>query len=325
MSQPKKGARSGFTLIELLVVIAIIGVLMGLLLPAIQRVRAAANRTACQNNLRQIGIANAAANSAQGRLPPAFGIFNGKPISIAPPATPYSASLFFHLLPHLEQAGPYARLPPFFNYSTGAIVYAGPTSTLGGQPDENNAATSIKVYICPSDTTGDSSGVVASSGLAPNVPFGENCYGANYLIFGLVSNPKLPESVPDGVSNTIFFTEKPPICSAVGGNLWAAAPFFPTNPKSNYGGTIGYNAFGTTVALQYAPIANGFQVITPGVTCDPTMAGTPHDGGINVAMGDGSVRSITSSVSNTTWSALMTPYPVQALGQNRSDVPGTDW
>jgi prepilin-type N-terminal cleavage/methylation domain-containing protein/prepilin-type processing-associated H-X9-DG protein len=322
MSQPKKGARGGFTLIELLVVIAIIGVLMGLLLPAIQRVRAAANKTACSNNLRQIGIGTAAANSAQGRLPPAFGIFNGKPVSVTAGA-PYAASIFYHLLPHLEAAGTYARLPPLFNYTTNTFVLA-PNPPLGGQADENNAGTSVKVYICPSDTTGDSSGITSSSGLAANVPFGENCYGANYLVFGLVSNPKLPESVPDGVSNTIFFTEKPPICSAVGGNLWAAAPFFPTTPQSNYAGTVGYNAFGTTAATQYV-ITSGFQTITPGVTCNPVMAGTPHDSGINVCMGDGSVRSVSASVSTTTWAALMTPYPVQALGQTRSDVPGSDW
>jgi prepilin-type N-terminal cleavage/methylation domain-containing protein/prepilin-type processing-associated H-X9-DG protein len=346
MSQPKKGARSGFTLIELLVVIAIIGVLMGLLLPAVQRIRAAANRTACENNIRQIGLGLQAANSAQNRLPPAFGVYNGRfpPVTVGTTTVPYGASLFYHLLPHLEQAGTYQRLAPLFLANNNYVLPPNAPVVGQGTPDENAAQFKVPSYICPADTTGDSSGVTASSGLstANGSVWGENCYAGNYLVFGLISSPKIPESVPDGLSSTIFFTEKPPICGA-GGNMWAAAPFWPSSPQSNYGGTFGFNLF-TMSTLGFniftgppsgsvIPVGNNsairtatpFQQITPGGGCNPLDAGSPHDSGINVAMGDGSSRFISNSVSQTTWQALVTPYPVLALGQNRSDVPGSDW
>lgn len=320
---------------------------MGLLLPAIQRVRAAANRTACANNIKQIGLALISANTAQNRLPPAFGLYNGKATVTSPTtsgvATPYPASLFYHLLPHLEQAGSYQRFPPLFNANGSiALAPAAPfTSAVGAQnsTDDNAAQFKVPTYICPADITGDPSGVTASSGLstlpgATNSQWGENCYAANYFVFGLVSSPKLPESVPDGLSSTIFFTEKPPICTGSGGNLWAASPFFPTSTSAspvNFGGTFGVFPLASPAVTAYRiPNAvNGFtttfQLIAPGSTCNPLDAGSPHDSGINVAMGDGSARFISNSVSATTWAALVTPYPVTALGQPRSDVPGSDW
>src|SRR4051812_20009351 len=88
--------RAGFTLIELLVVIGIIGLLIGLLLPAVQKVREAANRTKCQNNLHQVGLAAHMCHDTNSKLPPALGWFPGVASGAHGPAV-------FHLLPYLEQ------------------------------------------------------------------------------------------------------------------------------------------------------------------------------------------------------------------------------
>jgi prepilin-type N-terminal cleavage/methylation domain-containing protein len=100
-AKPRSGTPngcSGFTLIELLVVIAIIAVLIGLLLPALQKVREATNRTKCANDLKQLGLALHNVQDTQGRLPPAAATFEGA----------YYAPLFFHLLPYIEQGNTFA-------------------------------------------------------------------------------------------------------------------------------------------------------------------------------------------------------------------------
>ena len=98
--------RGGFTLIEVLVVFAIIGVLIGLLLPAVQRVREAANRAACQNNLKQIGLAVHSHHDTHQQFPK--GSRNDRPLTLAAPRTTYMIELY----PYLEQGNTYRRWNP---------------------------------------------------------------------------------------------------------------------------------------------------------------------------------------------------------------------
>jgi prepilin-type N-terminal cleavage/methylation domain-containing protein/prepilin-type processing-associated H-X9-DG protein len=129
--------RRGFTLIELLVVIAIIAILIGLLLPAVQKVREAAARTQCQNNLKQLGLAVHGYHDANGFFPPAW--------NYEPPAPPTRATGVSHawgtfLLPYLEQDN------VFRTYNFNALGYTDPNRTA--------LLTPLKVFQCPSTPTG---------------------------------------------------------------------------------------------------------------------------------------------------------------------------
>src|SRR5438270_10087228 len=166
-------SRPGFTVIELLVVIAVIGVLIGLLLPAVQKVREAANRAACVNNLKQIGLAAInAANQYRGLMPPAYGGYGGKPLW-TDGKTQYQASIWYHLLPFLEETAVYDRFPPVFD-ATGKVTYA-PTSPqdLGAQQFK------VPVYRCPSETSAPNGTVQWTD----NHTYGISSYAANWQVF----------------------------------------------------------------------------------------------------------------------------------------------
>ena len=179
----RRGLRSGFTLIELLVVIAIIGVLIGLLLPAVQKVREAANRASCQNNLHQIALAAANYESSFKRFPPGVNISPNSTDDQAgaynlpvPIAGPYTGVLAY-LLPYMEQDNVYTQLKGNAGQNTsttgtpvgnlfdpqtvaGAWAYNYPPYSNVTGADANGtgyihiADSLVKSYLCPSDNTG---------------------------------------------------------------------------------------------------------------------------------------------------------------------------
>jgi prepilin-type N-terminal cleavage/methylation domain-containing protein len=237
-------SRRGFTLIELLVVIAIIAVLVGLLLPAVQKVREAAARMSCQNNLKQIALASMNFESSYGRLPPGAVI---SPNAVAnvwwspPQAGPYTGPLGF-LLPYMEQNNIYSQLPAgLFQFNTTTTMWAygtPPFSSDGnstGYPKVCEAV--VKSYLCPSDNAQDvtpGSGIWDALGfpIPPNYIYGDYVYATpgfgqalgctNYIgnagyfwdmlspqyvgPYTVNSKTKLTD-ITDGTSNTIGFGE----------------------------------------------------------------------------------------------------------------------
>ena len=318
-------ARSGFTLIELLVVIAIIAILVGLLLPAVQKVREAAARAKCQNNLHQLALACHNCDDVNRRMPPQAGTFGGA----------YDAPLFFHLLPYIEQQNVYnmaAYIDP-----GGAVGQATPGSAVNigiiwPTWDSVNPSTmtwlrksQIAVYRCPSDP---------SLGNCIDWCNGDASYAGNFQVFGGTFNANsstnwngmadLASTFPDGTSNTILFAEKYSACYGVidpGGTWWMRGVYhgsqttvggsddsYPGDRLSAvFGGGVGSDG---TAWLQGA--GSLFQVqplnflANPG-PCDARLASSAHTAGMNVALGDGSVRFLAQGISGTTWWLAVVP------------------
>jgi prepilin-type N-terminal cleavage/methylation domain-containing protein/prepilin-type processing-associated H-X9-DG protein len=320
---PRRSGR-GFTLVELLVVLAIVGLLLALILPAVQASREAARRLQCQNNLKQIGVATHMIDDTMGGLPPLCSPEGGTPTTVAGPAyngAPWT--LFSWILPYIEQSA-------IYNAQHKGKV-SSDAEYCGGQYTQP-----IKTYICPSDPsvggngrTLTTNGSPSSGGGIPTTDFAVGCYSANYLVFGNPNGASDAERVQgratlqfvtsqDGLSNTVFFGEIYGSCSlstdpangASAASLWADStpPWRPimchNTPFKNV--LPGYQR---CFMFQVRP--------TPFFgACDPSRSQSGHTNGMNVGMGDGSVRFVSSSISPTTWANACDPRDGTPLGND---------
>jgi len=213
--------KAGFTLIELLVVIAIIGILIGLLLPAVQKVREAANRAKCQNNLKQMALASHSYESANGYLPPQW----LHDVSAWPNRA--TSTFWFEILPYIEQGPIYSLGLPSGNPLVASDGYYRKTGVVGVLDRI------ISMYLCPSDPTFDrhiSGGntVGTSDWSNPGTPeqFLKDVSTGQYIenaTTGYVSNvmafdPSFPRPIisamPDGTSNTAVIGHRGEKCNA---------------------------------------------------------------------------------------------------------------
>jgi len=226
--------RHGFTLIELLVVIAIIAILIGLLLPAVQKVREAAARSKSTNNVKQISLALHNYNDAyQGKLPPLTDTGPNAPNQGATGGAGLQ-SIFFSILPYIEQDNIYR----VFNKALPSS-YMSTTATITGA-----SANIIQTYLSPADSTasnGTTKNKTYTVTPAPGAPYASSVtgtyattsYAANGAVFGS-NSAGLPRTFVDGTSNTIVIAERYQICTTGANvavyNLWALGFWDPEMP-----------------------------------------------------------------------------------------------
>lgn len=286
----------GFTLIELLVVIAIIAILIGLLLPAVQKVREAAARMQSSNNLKQMSLALHNMNDTNNVLPAMVGNYPTAGAGVGP-STPMRGTVQYFLLPFIEQNNAYNAMAANHN-------------------DSWWCGYGIKTYVAPSDPTNSTSPIDSGS------PRFATSYAPNEWVFGSgsalpsntinQSNPKagIPKTFVDGTSNTIVFSEKYAVCGDSTSNV---ASFYYGETGGGCDRRGGQGGNGSTPGFYSLAVP---QAKPSPFNCNSCLLQSMSAGGIQVGLGDGSVRTVNTSISATTWANAVQPADGNPLGSD---------
>jgi prepilin-type N-terminal cleavage/methylation domain-containing protein len=281
--------RGGFTLVELLVVIAIIGILIALLLPAVQAVRESARRMQCQNNLKQQGLALLSFHDRSNKFP--FGLYGGVDISKADPCnTLYTDDGYgwaVALLPNLEEQAVYDLINPDWKPGVFARAFKAGVKTIPG------GDTQIAIFRCPSsellphapDTNQFSGGYATSdykacNGLNDHGMFWKPCDGAKYVQGEAVVRIK---DVTDGLSQTIALGESSYYRLPLDWPIWFGAP------RVN-DATLFKTSKPSVINCAMAPKTPDNLKMGGTGPVDDDCAFSWHDSGAYFAFGDGSVH-----------------------------------
>jgi len=315
--------RAGFTLIESLVVIAIIGILIALLLPAVQAAREAARRAQCSNNLKQFGIALQSYHDSYGCLPAGrIKSYDPRYSGANPPCTStiIDKSIHVFLLPYVEQMS-------LFNAINQSL-------TIIGTENSTIHTSVVGIYSCPSDPDSGpprdlNAGALATYGVTDPAPMSFTSYAGCTGSLMVIALPQLGKqcvvpsqqiaqnngcfhdvspitlaSIVDGTSNTLFMAEKSTTTlrnfASISPTLFAERGWYITG---NWGDTL----FST-----FYPV-NAYRSVGGGAAdALARSASSLHPGGVNVLMGDGSVRFVKDTIQS--WASNpMTGQPIGAV------------
>ena len=304
----------GFTLVELLVVIAIIGILIALLLPAVQAAREAARRIQCDNNIKQVGLAQLTFHDVHRQLPKGLAWGDGSVSSIycSPPYNFPRSNWIYHLFPFMEQSNLYFQLPQ----PAAAQLQWEPWGSTAATDPNGPTRQIVPTFLCPSDdgmqTESQPWGVFTMGNY--HVYFGAANLGAAQALpdnqlaaFGVNFGARLSK-ITDGTSKTLLMGEYLRSRGASNdqrGLLWADQPgyghiYANFNPNS-----------GSPDLLYVGYCDNQPQLNLPCISGDggpnnTVAARSRHPGGVNVVLADGSVQFIADEIDLATYRALVT-------------------